>query len=342
MEQRLAPAERDHGGAQRGQQVEPPQHERQRHGLRHRVVLVAVGAGQVAAPDGDDVDQQRVAAIQEGPRDLARRARVRRDARRRSLRCFSVVLPSPGARFGSYSRWRARRSLLDACGPGTAIVRRFDDGRDVRVCGGTKAASWDSSRSWSSASRTTRSSSSSAAASWRTTSRPSARVIRRDLRLGQGLRTLDLGCGPGAFADVFAGDDYVGADLNARYIAHAQTQVPGHVRGGRRAQARPARPPSFDQVLIFGLLHHLSDDDARAVLSEVRAAARARRTPAGHRGHPRHLEAQPHRPPDPQRRERRAHPARPKTTGACTRKRRASSAKRSCRAGSATTTRPCS
>ena len=32
-------------------------------------------------------------------------------------------------------------------------------------------------------------------------------VIRRDLRVGQGLRTLDLGCGPGAFADLFDGDD---------------------------------------------------------------------------------------------------------------------------------------
>ena len=30
-------------------------------------------------------------------------------------------------------------------------------------------------------------------------------LIRRDLRLGQGLRTLDLGCGPGAFADLFFG-----------------------------------------------------------------------------------------------------------------------------------------
>ena len=48
------------------------------------------------------------------------------------------------------------------------------------------------------------------------------RVIRRDLRPGKGLRSLDLGCGPGAFADVFLGDDYYGVDLNARYIDHAR------------------------------------------------------------------------------------------------------------------------
>jgi SAM-dependent methyltransferase len=94
-------------------------------------------------------------------------------------------------------------------------------------------------------------------------------VIRRDLRVGHGLRTLDLGCGPGAFADLFNGDDYVGADLNARYIDHARRHRPGTflVSDARRVDLPDAR---FDQVLIFGLLHHLPDDDVRAVLSEAR------------------------------------------------------------------------
>jgi ubiquinone/menaquinone biosynthesis C-methylase UbiE len=94
-------------------------------------------------------------------------------------------------------------------------------------------------------------------------------VIRRDLQVGHGLRTLDLGCGPGAFADLFDGDDYVGADLNARYIDHARRHRPGTflVSDARRVDLPDAR---FDQVLIFGLLHHLPDDDVRAVLSEAR------------------------------------------------------------------------
>jgi ubiquinone/menaquinone biosynthesis C-methylase UbiE len=94
-------------------------------------------------------------------------------------------------------------------------------------------------------------------------------VIRRRLRVRQGLRTLDLGCGPGAFADVFAGDDYVGADLNARYIDHARKTRQGAfiVADARKVDLPDAR---FDQILIFGLLHHLSDDDVRAVLSECR------------------------------------------------------------------------
>ena len=94
-------------------------------------------------------------------------------------------------------------------------------------------------------------------------------TIKRDLKLGQGLRSLDLGCGPGAFADLFNGDDYVGADLNARYIDHARRTRKGTfiVSDARKVELPDGR---FDQVLIFGLLHHLSDEDVRAVLGEAK------------------------------------------------------------------------
>jgi ubiquinone/menaquinone biosynthesis C-methylase UbiE len=94
-------------------------------------------------------------------------------------------------------------------------------------------------------------------------------VIRRHLKTGNGLRTLDLGCGPGEFADEFKGDDYVGADLNARYIEYANRKKPGRfvVTDARKVDLPDRR---FDQVLIFGLLHHLPDDDVRAVLAEAR------------------------------------------------------------------------
>jgi SAM-dependent methyltransferase len=92
-------------------------------------------------------------------------------------------------------------------------------------------------------------------------------VIRRELRPGHGLRSLDLGCGPGAFADVFRGDDYFGVDLNARYIEHARRTRKGTflVSDARKVDLPDGR---FDQILIFGLLHHLPDDYVRAVLAE--------------------------------------------------------------------------
>jgi len=92
-------------------------------------------------------------------------------------------------------------------------------------------------------------------------------LIRRELRPGTGLRSLDLGCGPGAFADLFAGDDLYGVDLNARYIEYAKRHKKGTfmVSDARKIDLPDAR---FDQILVFGLLHHLSDEDARAVLTE--------------------------------------------------------------------------
>ncbi len=93
-------------------------------------------------------------------------------------------------------------------------------------------------------------------------------VIGRHLKPGSGSKSLDLGCGPGAFADLFKGDEYVGVDLNARYIAHAQKHRPGRFvcSDARRTDLNGS---FFDQVLIFGLLHHLSDDEVRAVLEEA-------------------------------------------------------------------------
>jgi ubiquinone/menaquinone biosynthesis C-methylase UbiE len=94
-------------------------------------------------------------------------------------------------------------------------------------------------------------------------------IIRRELRVGAGVGTLDLGCGPGAFAEMFEGDDYVGADLNARYIEHARKKYKGQFLHAD-ARSLPGVPDGrFQQVLIFGLLHHLPDDDVRAVLKEA-------------------------------------------------------------------------
>jgi SAM-dependent methyltransferase len=94
-------------------------------------------------------------------------------------------------------------------------------------------------------------------------------LVRRLLRVGQKARTLEVGCGPGIFSDLFEGEDYVGADLNARHIDFARRHRKGTfvVTDARKADLPAGR---FDQVLIFGLLQRLPEDDARSVLSEAR------------------------------------------------------------------------
>ncbi len=60
MQQRLAPAERDDGGAQLGQPVKPLEHHVFGDRLGAIVVLITVGAGEIAAANGNDVRHHRV------------------------------------------------------------------------------------------------------------------------------------------------------------------------------------------------------------------------------------------------------------------------------------------
>jgi len=70
MQQRFPAADRDHGSAQIAQLIHPPQHLFGRHGLRKIIELVAVGAGQIAAPDRDQMRQQRMVRRHHGLQDL--------------------------------------------------------------------------------------------------------------------------------------------------------------------------------------------------------------------------------------------------------------------------------
>jgi SAM-dependent methyltransferase len=92
--------------------------------------------------------------------------------------------------------------------------------------------------------------------------------VRRELAL-PGRRTLDLGCGPGTFADLFLGEDYVGVDPHPRHVAYARRTRPGaFLVGDLRRLELPAQ--RFDQVLACGLFEDLSDGLARAVAAEAR------------------------------------------------------------------------
>ena len=87
MQQRLAAADGDDAGAQVGQPVEPLVHVVERHGLGMIVVLVAVGAGKIAAAHGNDVRQHRMAGGGQplGDHPDFPRAPVRGQALRRAL-----------------------------------------------------------------------------------------------------------------------------------------------------------------------------------------------------------------------------------------------------------------
>jgi SAM-dependent methyltransferase len=82
-------------------------------------------------------------------------------------------------------------------------------------------------------------------------------------------RVLDVACGPGTNTHHFAGSDYLGVDINERYIRNARQR---HRRDFVAADVREYGIDSgekFDFILINSFLHHLNDDEVRGILRSV-------------------------------------------------------------------------
>jgi SAM-dependent methyltransferase len=91
--------------------------------------------------------------------------------------------------------------------------------------------------------------------------------VRRSLRAES--RTVEIGCGPGHFADLFATGDYVGVDPRPRFVDYARRHRPGAFICDEVA---PVGLPDarFDQALALDLLGPGSDAAGRAIATEVR------------------------------------------------------------------------
>jgi 2-polyprenyl-3-methyl-5-hydroxy-6-metoxy-1,4-benzoquinol methylase len=96
------------------------------------------------------------------------------------------------------------------------------------------------------------------------------RFVDEYVRPFSGARILDIGCGTGDILEYLpASISYTGFDLNAKYIAHAQKKYKS--RGvffcDRVSSARIGTDGGFDIVLAIGILHHLSDEEARMLFA---------------------------------------------------------------------------
>ncbi len=80
-------------------------------------------------------------------------------------------------------------------------------------------------------------------------------------------RVLDVGCGPGTNAHRFAHTDYLGIDLNPRYIAEARSRRLGRFLVGDAADLDLYG--EFDFILVNSLFHHLDDAHTDRCLSTL-------------------------------------------------------------------------
>jgi SAM-dependent methyltransferase len=84
-------------------------------------------------------------------------------------------------------------------------------------------------------------------------------------------RVLDVGCGPGTSTPYFSGSEYLGVDINERYIRAARQR---HKRDFLVADVRNyiAGPEDhFDFVLANSFLHHLNNEDVLGILTHMRS-----------------------------------------------------------------------
>lgn len=94
-----------------------------------------------------------------------------------------------------------------------------------------------------------------------------ALLAHNDLRRVR--RVLDVGCGPGTNTHHFAQSDYLGVDLNERYVRtarqrHERNFVAADVRGYR---TKPG--DRFDFVLVNSFLHHLATEQVLDILTHL-------------------------------------------------------------------------
>jgi len=82
-------------------------------------------------------------------------------------------------------------------------------------------------------------------------------------------RVLDVGCGPGTNTHHFAHADYVGIDINPRYIDAARRRT-GRTFIAADATTYVVDPAErFDFIFLNSFLHHVDTPSARRILSHV-------------------------------------------------------------------------
>jgi SAM-dependent methyltransferase len=84
---------------------------------------------------------------------------------------------------------------------------------------------------------------------------------------------LDVGCGTGEFCDLFDPGTYVGVDIYQSYVDFARRRRPKYRFECADMATWSGGGRTFEMVLINGVLHHLDEEKALAVLHNAVAHA---------------------------------------------------------------------
>ena len=86
-----------------------------------------------------------------------------------------------------------------------------------------------------------------------------------------GIKVLDFGSGFGNFAYLFEKNDYLGIDINSAYINRAKTLNPNY-QFLNIDLSKFKLKNKCDLVLIYGVLHHIPDNEVKLILMNIKNA----------------------------------------------------------------------
>lgn len=95
------------------------------------------------------------------------------------------------------------------------------------------------------------------------------REINNTLKISNTERVLDLGCGIGELYEIFSRSNYSGIDIEPEYIRYATEQYGNALFTCQDAKNTNFSDNEFDQIIVFGVFHHLSDADCEGVFKEM-------------------------------------------------------------------------
>lgn len=93
--------------------------------------------------------------------------------------------------------------------------------------------------------------------------------LRRSGAIANARRVLDVGCGPGTNTASFARSEYVGVDINPKYVEYARRRFGREFVAADITQSTLPGSGEFDFILVNSMLHHIDRDAAGVLLRNL-------------------------------------------------------------------------
>lgn len=94
-------------------------------------------------------------------------------------------------------------------------------------------------------------------------------IIKKNIKKNN-INVLDIGCGPAEIINCLPNCNYYGYDTDKRSIDYAKNKYSEknyHFYCRKFSKAELKKLPKFDFVILFGIMHHLSDSEVNSIIN---------------------------------------------------------------------------